>query len=679
MNDLRTLPGAWCRSPGGKADYSLFRRKFHLDAPARLRLLVSADSRYNLYLDGEFLSRGPVRGDLEHYHYACCEAELAAGEHLLAAEVLHWSDGILAPWSEVHYAAAFLLLGECGGELLSTGGAWRCYADSRRRLRPWKEAWSYSGNVPIAPMEEYSGGTVLEDWNTLSFDDSGWSSPEKVAFPCFAGSCRVDPPSRWKLRESTIPPMETEAIRIAAILSGEAGSLRLTAEGVLAGHVPAGKHAVLLDLGRYYTHLPCLRAQGGAGSCRMAYAEALFLEGAKCARRDPVPGGAIGENGYADRIEFAGGKAKFQPFWYRSGRYVELEFELSQAVEMELRFEFLAYPLKRRVEFHASEDPALERIFETAWHTARCCAHEHYEDCPYWEQMQYAGDTRIQALISYIGSGDGRLGRQAIRQFDESRIASGLTMSRYPTNFRQVIPGFSLFWIMMVADHYSFFHDVELIREHWNGIRDVLDFFETHRLESGLIGPVAGWNFSDWVPGWLHGSSSRGEELPETLLNLLYAECCRLAGELAEAAGVEGSGYADRRARVLAAVNQFCYAEKEQLYTDVPGRPWYSQHANAWAVLAGAATGTRAEKLADAVLGDPRLGRCTLYFSFYLLELMRKLNRYDDFRKILEQWSGILEQGFTTFPECPGETRSDCHAWSAGPFYQLLKWRRPQS
>ncbi|UKI30210.1 MAG: hypothetical protein L6W00_19875 [Lentisphaeria bacterium] len=79
-------------------------------------------------------------------------------------------------------------------------------------------------------------------------------------------------------------------------------------------------------------------------------------------------------------------------------------------------------------------------------------------------------------------------------------------------------------------------------------------------------------------------------------MNLLYAECCRLAGELAEAAGVEGSGYADRRARVLAAVNQFCYAEKEQLYTDVPGRPWYSQHANAWAVLAGAATGTRAEK-----------------------------------------------------------------------------------
>ena len=105
----------------------------------------------------------------------------------------------------------------------------------------------------------------------------------------------------------------------------------------------------------------------------MAYAEALFLEGAKCARRDPVPGGAIGENGYADRIEFAGGKAKFQPFWYRSGRYVELEFELSQAVEMELRFEFLAYPLKRRVEFYGGSG-AREDFRDRVAHRPLLCA-----------------------------------------------------------------------------------------------------------------------------------------------------------------------------------------------------------------------------------------------------------------------------------------------------------------
>ena len=674
MEDLRKISGTWCRVPGGNAEYSLFRRKFHLDAPSHLRLLVSADSRYNLYLDGEFLGRGPVRGDLEHYRYEVHELEIGSGEHILAAEVLFWSDGLLAPWSEIHYTAAFLLLGECGGENLSTGENWVCRRDPFRRTLPWKEAWDRKDTTPIPPMEESLGGNECVNWKKLSFDDSSWETPEFAGFPCFSALCKTDPRSRWKLQESTIPPMESTPIRIAAILNGKTETLDISAEGNLRGRLSAGPHTVLLDLGRYWTHLPGFRAKGGIGSCRISYSEALFIAGRKSGARGPLPGGEIGGNGYADRIRFAGGETVFQPFWYRSGRYVELEFELREALELELSFEFLAYPLKRQAEFHSPEDPVLERIFETAWHTARCCAHEHYEDCPYWEQMQYAGDTRIQALISYIGSGDGRLGRQAIRQFDESRIASGLTMSRYPTNFRQVIPGFSLFWIMMIGDYYLFFRDADVLREHWDGVRDVLNFFEKHRQESGLIGPIEGWNFSDWVSGWPWGSSSREEKAPETLLNLLYAESCRLAGELSGAAGEEGSEYFQRRSRILSAVNRHCYSEEAGLYTDVPGRPWYSQHVNAWAVLAGAAEGKKAEDLAEAVMRDPRLSQCSLYFSFYVLEMLRRLDRREDFRELLKRWEAILDSGYSTFPECPWpETRSDCHAWSAGPFYQLLK------
>ena len=240
--------------------------------------------------------------------------------------------------------------------------------------------------------------------------------------------------------------------------------------------------------------------------------------------------------------------------------------------------------------------------------------------------------------------------------------------------FRQQIPGFSLFWIQMIGDYAAFFQDTEVVRAHWDGIRDVLNFFEKRRQESGLIGPVEGWNFSDWVSGWPGGRSNRGEELPETLLNLLYAESCRLAGELSGAAGEDGSEYIQRRRRVLSAVNRHCYSEETGLYTDVPDRPWYSQHVNTWAVLSGAAEGRKAEALADAVMRDPRLSSCSLYFSFYILEMLRRLDRREDFRELLKRWEAILDSGYSTFPECPwADTRSDCHAWSAGPFYQLLK------
>ena len=52
------------------------------------------------------------------------------------------------------------------------------------------------------------------------------------------------------------------------------------------------------------------------------------------------------------------------------------------------------------------------------------------------------GDTRIQALVTLYLSGDDRLVRNAIQQFEESRIPDGLTQSRYPTDLPQLIPPF---------------------------------------------------------------------------------------------------------------------------------------------------------------------------------------------------------------------------------------------
>ena len=47
-------------------------------------------------------------------------------------------------------------------------------------------------------------------------------------------------------------------------------------------------------------------------------------------------------------------------------------------------------------------DPEINRMFEVGWRTARLCAMETYMDCPYYEQLQYIGDARIQAMISSV-------------------------------------------------------------------------------------------------------------------------------------------------------------------------------------------------------------------------------------------------------------------------------------
>ena len=56
--------------------------------------------------------------------------------------------------------------------------------------------------------------------------------------------------------------------------------------------------------------------------------------------------------------------------------------------------------------------PLHQRILDTGWHTARLCAHETYMDCPYYEQLQYDGDTRLELLTTYAMTRDDRLNRR---------------------------------------------------------------------------------------------------------------------------------------------------------------------------------------------------------------------------------------------------------------------------
>jgi alpha-L-rhamnosidase len=70
--------------------------------------------------------------------------------------------------------------------------------------------------------------------------------------------------------------------------------------------------------------------------------------------------------------------------------------------------------------------------------------------------------------------------------------------------------------------------------------------------------------------------------------------------------------------------------------------------------------------------GGPELVQASYYFRYYLARALDHAGMADGYLKALGSWHEFLKMGFTTWPEQPGDTRSDSHAWTAHPTFDLL-------
>jgi hypothetical protein len=158
------------------------------------------------------------------------------------------------------------------------------------------------------------------------------------------------------------------------------------------------------------------------------------------------------------------------------------------------------------------------------------------------------------------------------------------------------------------------------------------------------------------------------------ILALQFAIALQEAADLAEGYGRadEAKHWRELRQRLVAAVRTSCWQAERQLFSDTAAKEHFSQHVNALAVLAGAIEGAEAQDLIRRVRDDATLTQCTLYFRFYLLRAAKQVGLGDDYLRSLGPWRDMLKRGLTTFAERPDPTRSDCHAWSASPVYDLL-------
>lgn len=71
--------------------FAYFRNSFRLKEKAKLKLLISANSRYRLWVNGIPVLSGPCKGDLSRHYYETIDVSeyLQSGENVLAVQVLY--------------------------------------------------------------------------------------------------------------------------------------------------------------------------------------------------------------------------------------------------------------------------------------------------------------------------------------------------------------------------------------------------------------------------------------------------------------------------------------------------------------------------------------------------------------------------------------------------------------
>ncbi len=657
-------------------DYGVyhFRKWFDLAAkPEHFVIHVSADNRYQLFVNGRRSVNGPARGDLYHWRYETVDIAplLNAGRNTIAAVV--WNYGQYAPEAQQTWQTGFLVQGDTEPErIVDTGDSWRCIRDEA--YSPLPVTWeTVPGYFVAGPGEHVDAAKYPWGWEQPSFDDSQWLSARTLSNAAARDSS--DSPNRWMLVSRTVPQMEETPQRIVDVreTSGPAAPSGWPAEAH-AFTIPAHTHArYLLDQTFLTTGHPVLRVSGGrSAEVTLAYAEALADPNDKSrllkGNRNEVAGKKL--YGYQDVFVADGGRERvFTSLWWRTWRYIELTVDTADeplSID-DLSAIFSAYPLERRAQFDAG-DAELTRILDTGWRTARLCAHETYMDCPYYEQLQYVGDTRVQAMVSLYMSGDDQLMRNAIAQINDSRTAEGATYSRAPSRLQQYIPTFSLWWIGMVHDYWMYRDDPEFVRSMLPGVRQVLSFFERYQRPDGSLAGVPWWNFVDWVPAWRDGIPPLGPDGSSSIFDLQLLLAYQWAAEL------ENSADDRSRAEALSKTIEAKYWDADRgLYADNSAKNTFSQHANALAIIAGIAGRHDAAAVMRRTLDDHSLAQATFYFRFYVNAAMNRTGEGDRYVPSLDPWRNMLRLGLTTWAENPEPTRSDCHAWSASPNVELFR------
>ena len=234
-----------------------------------------------------------------------------------------------------------------------------------------------------------------------------------------------------------------------------------------------------------------------------------------------------------------GGRESFTHYNKRMGlRYIQLYVTAFDFTLYYAGVRPAEYPVENVLSFRSS-DSLHNKIYATCIDTLKLCMHEHYEDCPWREQALYAMDSRNQMLAGYYTFGEYDFAKASLRLLMQGLRSDGMLELCAPAKVSVDIPCFSLIWIVAVYEYILYSGDYAFGAECSPAIEKIIHEFWVRSRGGDRLGPwknQGDWNFYEWSP-WQHDSvpaaiRDLNRDNSDAALTLFYALALNAASHI---------------------------------------------------------------------------------------------------------------------------------------------------
>jgi alpha-L-rhamnosidase len=579
-------------------------------------LRITASSQYQLYVNGEYVCRGPARCAPHHQSYDILDITemLKVGENLIAVRV-HHQDGK----HSYQYKGRSGLQAQISFEQGNVMGF--IFSDTNWKVIPDP---SWDNNAPkISRFQQVVNDRVdfrkyLKGWTTLDFNDSNWSDAtelmRKNGWPA---------PQKNAKAQSLIPPWTSlvardipylierdltaekliEAVQIKASIVEKTHTLseeiRIKQNNEKPLEIPASSDSkswlLIYDFGEVINGMPKLDIQGKEGT-EVEIVTAPFMVDKQFTHKTV-------DSEFRDKIILSGERDKWEATYFKPTRYLGIIVKNKETLKLfSAGIHQIKYPFERRGHMSSTDAPWIKDYFEASAKTINVCTTDAYTD-NYRERRQYAQTNYYAALGNYYVFGDLALQRRYLIQVAQEQLANGIMPAYAPaaTDDFMIILDSNCLWIRGLHNYYMYSGDEKTVRELLPAAKKLMDLLHSFTYDLYFIDNPP---YAYWLDHSIN--DRRGTNL---CLNGHYFGALKDYAEILGFLNIDNTEVEYQKEAAHLSFGHF-WNEEKQLFADaiIDGKrsQMFSEHGNAMALAMKGARIKEAEQVAKQLLADDK-------------------------------------------------------------------------